>query len=58
MEISGLKTIIAPKKPINKAESLCFFRFSFKNRNAKSVVKMGTVKFKAVTSDNDVNVKP
>ena len=58
IEISGLKTIIAPKKPTKRAISLCFFSFSFKNKIAKNEVKMGTVKLRAVTSDNVVNVKP
>ena len=57
-EMSGLKTIIAPKKPTKRARILCFLSFSLKNTNANNVVKMGTVKLRAVTSDNVVNVKP
>ena len=58
IETSGLKTIIVPKKPINKAISLLNFNFSFKNTKAKNVVKIGTVKFSAVTCDNVVIVSP
>ena len=32
--------------------------YSFKNKIASNEVKMGTVKLRAVTSDNVVNVKP
>ena len=42
----------------NSIAMLCFLSFSLKKTNAKSVVKMGTVKLRAVTSDNVVNVKP
>ena len=48
-ERSGLKTIIVPKKPTNKAIILLIFNFSFKNKKAKKVVKIGTVRFRAVT---------
>ena len=46
---SGLKTIIVPKKPTNKAIILLIFNFSFKNKKARKVVKIGTVRFRAVT---------
>ena len=57
-DISGLKTIIVPRKPMHKAIILLIFIFSFKKKTAKKVVKIGTVKFKAVTWDNVVRVKP
>ena len=56
--MSGLKTITVPTKPINKAITRLTFILSFKNITAKIVVKIGTVKFKAVNCDSVVKVNP
>ena len=58
IEMSGLRTTIVPKKPTNKAIILLIFNFSFKNTKARNVVKIGTVKFSAVTSESVVIVRP
>ena len=58
IDISGLNTIMAPKNPTLKAASLLNLISSFKNIIAKIDVKIGTVKFNAVTSDNVVRVRP
>ena len=49
IEISGLKTTNVPKNPTSKAITLLFFNFSYKKKKANKVVKIGTVKLRAVT---------
>ena len=56
--ISGLRTINVPMNPIIKAVILRSLIISFKNKTEKIVVKIGTVKPRAVVSAKLISLSP
>ena len=56
--ISGLKTISVPINPVIKAVILRILIISLRNKTEKIVVKIGTVKPRAVVSAKLILVKP
>ena len=58
IEVSGLRTISVPINPIIKADILRILIISFRNKTEKIVVKIGTVKPRAVVSAKLILLKP